>query len=139
GVSLRDSDGSLFVSDVVSDSPAQRAGVRSGDRIVAFDGKPVASAAELIALVAGTHPADKLDLQVRREVSVGLDDGHKSSEGRLLLGVVLGDKREVGNEDGVAVQSVNEDWPAARAGIQGGDVIISVDGKHVATSQHVTN
>jgi putative serine protease PepD len=45
------------------------------------------------------------------------------------LGVSMGDA--TGGQDGAVVQEVTPDSPAARAGLQPGDVVVSIDGKAV--------
>jgi len=57
GVNLQDSnsagDGAL-VADLSEDSPASKAGLRGGDLIVEFDGRPVKSSRQLTEIVADT-------------------------------------------------------------------------------------
>ena len=50
---------------VVAASPAAAAGLQPGDVVMAADGKPVKSTADLLAAVAARKPGDKLILQVR--------------------------------------------------------------------------
>ena len=50
---------------VVAGSPAVAAGLQPGDVVLAADGKPVKSTADLLVAVAARKPGDKLILQVR--------------------------------------------------------------------------
>jgi serine protease Do len=57
GVSLRDpqtAGGGAVIAELTNGSPASTAGLRGGDLIVEFDGKPVGSPNQLAEIVAGT-------------------------------------------------------------------------------------
>ena len=49
-----------------AEGPAARAGLRPGDLVLALDGMPVASARELIRIVAGRPPGERVQLEIRR-------------------------------------------------------------------------
>ena len=73
-------DGSLRIIAPIDDSPADRAGLRSGDRIIAIDGKPVESVGRLLARLDDFKVGDTVRLTVRRgeqtrEVSIALQPG----------------------------------------------------------------
>jgi serine protease Do len=50
---------------------------------------------------------------------------------RARLGVELGSEVEVGGAAGISLRSVQEGGPAARAGLRGGDVLLSLDGTNL--------
>ncbi len=56
----------VLVREVVDNSSASRAGLRTNDVIVAIDGKPVRSVPELQELVARYRPGDRVSLQIFR-------------------------------------------------------------------------
>jgi regulator of sigma E protease len=57
----------------VKDSPAARAGLQKGDRIVAIDGKPITDFRDVVAATAGAKPGDALTLRyVRGSVENGV-------------------------------------------------------------------
>ena len=64
-----DGSGGAQVVEVVSDGPAQKAGIRIGDLIVSFDGKPVAGADTLSGLVQTRQPGDTVQVVVERNGS----------------------------------------------------------------------
>jgi serine protease Do len=70
GVSLQDSQtagGGALVADVSNGGPASRAGLRNGDRIVEFDGKPVKSTKQLTELIADTPAGTAVKLKFERD------------------------------------------------------------------------
>jgi tetratricopeptide (TPR) repeat protein len=63
---------------VVPGSPAAKAGIQAGEVVVAVDGKPVKQTADLLAVVAGKQPQEKVKLQLTggaapRGIDLGLD------------------------------------------------------------------
>ena len=56
-----------YVQNVVSGSPADKAGIKQGDIIVKFDGKSVNSQNELSTLIAGKKVGDKVATTVWRD------------------------------------------------------------------------
>jgi serine protease Do len=63
---IKDRQGAL-VSDVVKDSPAQKAGIKRSDVIIAYNGKKVADATALRNLVADTRPGTTVEVTVVRD------------------------------------------------------------------------
>ncbi len=68
---LREPDPAPVVGEVVAGNPADRAGIRAGDRILSADGKPVDSWAALVQVIR-SHPGQDLPLELRRP---GTPDG----------------------------------------------------------------
>jgi serine protease Do len=139
-----------LVSEVVPDGPAAKAGLKQGDIIVEYDGKPVKDSADLPRLVARTGVGKSVAVKVRRgdddekfTVTVGeLDEGAQgesngASSEQLGLAVQtltpeiaenLGLERGV---RGVVVTEVAPDGPAGEAGLRRGDVIAEVNRRPV--------
>jgi thiol-disulfide isomerase/thioredoxin len=66
GLSLSPSDHGVLVDRVMPRTPAERAGVRAGDRILAVDDAPVATAGELIEKVQAKGVGDRVTLRFVR-------------------------------------------------------------------------
>jgi serine protease DegS len=70
----------VLVSDVTEGSPAQRAGLRTGDVIAAIDGEPAATSFEVLNLIASRRPGARLQV------------GGWRGAARLDLQIVLGER-----------------------------------------------
>ncbi len=145
---LPEPEGAL-VADVNAGSPAKKAGIQPGDVILALDGHKIASYSDLPVRVASLLPGTKVDLTIwrkhaERHVTVTLgamgndaltaSSGGPGPGGRLGLVVrpLTADERAQDNtRGGVMVQSVS--GPAADAGIQPGDIVLSANGEPVST------
>jgi len=143
---LKRAEGAL-VSSVQPDSAAERAGLQPGDVIVKLDGKPIGAAGELSEMVGQASPGDKAKLEVLRKgetreilATLGAAKSGKaektaaSAEGKGRLGLSVRpltpqERKESKLSGGLLVEDVG--GPAARAGMQPGDVILSAGGKPV--------
>ena len=63
---LGSADGAL-VNEIVRNSPAEKAGFKLGDVLVAIDGKPVASPLTVLAAVTGLAPGSPAKARVKRK------------------------------------------------------------------------
>ncbi len=145
-----------LVAMVQDDSPAKKAGIKSGDAIISLDGKTVDSPRDLSRKVAGVQPGKTADLGVWRdgkEVTIPVTIGAlpatqqeakaetKAGGANQLtqFGLSVAPAKDVGvDSDGVAVVEVDPEGPAAEKGVQVGDVILEVGGKAVANAADVT-
>ncbi len=89
----------VTVSDVTPGSPAEQAGLKVGDTIVAVDGKPVKNGDELVADIAGRKPGSKIAVgfirnSKKQEATATVADRAK------LFAARLGDDDEGGVETG---------------------------------------
>jgi regulator of sigma E protease len=124
------------VGDVVADSLAARAGLRSGDQIVALDGNPVSDQRDVVfGLLDSMSANGKTELVVRGERGdrrvATLSVGDSESRRRLTEPSLL--FKELGFEFWrpavpPVMARVLPDGPAAKAGLQSGDEVISIDG-----------
>jgi serine protease Do len=60
----------VYVHDVLSDNPAQQAGILAGDVITQFDGARIATPLDLQSAVAGTPVGKTVQVQVRRKQAI---------------------------------------------------------------------
>jgi serine protease Do len=135
-----------LVANVEKGSPADKAGLQSGDVIRSVNGQPVVASGDLPAIIGMDKPGDRVQLEVwRRGGKVNLtaqlasaDDkvakadtssGQSAEGGKLGLALRPIDPqemRETGIKGGLVVEDVS--GPAERAGVQAGDVVLAVNG-----------
>lgn len=127
-----------LVSDVFEKSPAQKAGIKSGDLIIEVDGQSIVDANALRHEVAKARPGSKVKMVVIRDgdkktISVklasrenGLEYAEASSQGKGFSGELGMSVEQEEGADGVVVQSIQPDGAAASAGIRVGDVVLRI-------------
>lgn len=89
---LNDERGAIVTDVQDNDGPAASAGLKAGDIIVEFDGKPVASAMDLISKVATTAPDRSVNIAYLRENGTGID--------RRTVSMRLGERPDRGGRSG---------------------------------------
>ncbi|MEX2208114.1 MAG: RIP metalloprotease RseP [Myxococcota bacterium] len=114
-------------------SPSAQAGIRTGDRIVSVNGQPVANFYVLERLLATLSAPLEVEL-VRpldgetETVRTTLRELPSASPTPATLGLV---------PVGVRIAAVEPTSPAKRAGLQSGDVVLSVNGGLATTSEQM--
>jgi len=140
----------VLVSDVDPDGPAAKAGIRSGDIIVEYNGRKIKNKEQLTASVTSTAPGTEVTLRVFRKgryLSVRVKLGERKAGLRLAFGGHVAE--ELGltvrnltpdlasrlgydeSEHGVVVVEVEPGSLAYRAGIRPGDLIVSIEGERI--------
>jgi serine protease Do len=147
---LKEARGAL-VSEVTADSPAAKAGIKTGDAIVSVDGEAIKDARALSLKIASYAPGKSVPVAVWRDgkqqtvtIEVGGQEGERraraeagssrSDSAQPRLGLQL---EPADGEEGVAVTEVEPDSPAAEKGIRRGDVILDVGGQKVSRPDDV--
>ena len=143
-----------LVSMVEKGSPADKAGLQPGDVIRQVSGQPVVSSGDLPALIALAAPGDSVKLGIWRQGAAGeltallanADDKAAQvaakpdapSQGKLGLALrplQREEQQEAGTDSGLRVEQAS--GPAALAGVQAGDVLLSVNGVAVTSIDQV--
>lgn len=121
---------SLKIKDVAEGSPAADAGLKPGDTLVKFDGKPVASAVRL-ASVIGIYPEEhEVTIEVERDGQTVPLKAKLVRTRRGQLGFKL--KTPAKEDPFVKVGSIEKDSPAEKAGLKVDDEIVEVEGNKFA-------
>jgi serine protease Do len=156
------SNSGAAVTQVNKGSPAEKAGLRAGDIITAYNGQPIAQAPDLPPLVGMTPPGSKATVTILRDgkkqdvtvvvgemkhdgkaaLAAGGDNGGAppAAGGVSALGLAVQDvdsdtRRQLGLKAGEGVLISDVTGPvAARAGLQPGDVILMVNQRRVGNA-----
>ena len=122
----------VFIVDVIEGTPAQTAGLKTGDLVVAFEERPVTETRVLQRLVAASAPGRDV-----RRLDVRLAAMPRAVIGERIgaeFGFVLRDA-EPGASTALAVSAVVPKSPAERGGLEAGDVILQVNELAVVTRE----
>jgi serine protease Do len=155
----------VTISDVTPGSPAEQAGLKVGDTIVAIDGKPVKNGDELVADIAARKPDSKVTVGFirngkKQEVTATVADRAKLFAARLgdddesgpeagpkesKLGVTvrtlnqeMADRLDVPAGKGVIVQDVKAGSFAEDVGLSRGDIILEINKQTVDNEDQFT-
>jgi len=156
GFGVSSTEGAL-VASVESGSPAAKAGLKQGDVITEYDGHKVVRTGDLPREVAETPIGREVHLSLIRDgkpmvlnaTVAQLEEKKQEKQkepkvaaqpegGKLGVSVEpltpeLAHQLGVSEQHGLVVKDVQDDSPAANAGIQTGDVIVEVDHQPVGT------
>lgn len=148
------------VEKVLPNTAAEKAGLKEGDVILRFDGKPVDKHTDLPRIVGNTKPGQKVAVQIwrngaARDLSLTLGEmepdrvaqrssrtapspGKDKEPVPNAVGLVVSDiaeakRKELKIEGGVLVDAV--DGAAARAGLRAGDIILKLQSTDIASAR----
>ena len=152
---LESPEGAL-VSNVEKNGAADKAGIKSGDVVRKLNGQPIVASGDLPAMLSLAKPGDKVALDVWRDgktVRLNATLGNASdkaapvdiagaagSNNSAKLGLALRpldpmEQRQSGIRSGLVIEDAA--GAAATAGVQPGDVLLSVNGRQVTTVDQV--
>ena len=139
------------ISDVLADSPAEKAGLQRGDVILTVNGEKIKDHQEFVSRIRQRLSGEKVTLGIIRQkkksdvpVTLGEMPGNEgtaiaaSSDGAKMLKDLglevapvseeIQKKHNLKNSEGLAVTAVEEGSYAARGGIREGDILLEVNG-----------
>jgi serine protease Do len=144
---LKKPQGAL-VAAVESKSPAEKAGIKTGDIILGVDGRDIENSIDLPRMIGESRPGTQVKLKIwrqggTRELSASLgetpaekvakaDSPSRTKPSKLGLAVrplTDEERKQIESEGGLLVEQA--DGPAARAGVQAGDVILAFNNQPV--------
>ena len=147
----------VLINEVMADSPAARAGLKPGDILLEFEGRPMEGPGDLQRAVGLFSPDRSAKVKVLRdqtektvEIKVGQAPDERQAQqqqprpgggkARAMLGLEvrpvtpeIARQMNLRTTDGVIVVRVEEGTPAAEAGVQRGDVVKQLNGQNVKT------
>lgn len=147
-----------LVNSVEKGGPAEKAGIEASDVILKFDGKNVASSADLPRIVGQSRPGSKVTAQIwrkgaSRDVAITVGEmpeeklaqrsGRKESKpgnvvarlGLTLSELTVDQRKELGLSGGLLVEDAQ--GAAAKAGIRRGDVLMAINNQDVKSVEQL--
>lgn len=110
------------IGAVSADSPAEKAGLKPGDRILAINNRETPTW-EKVSLATLLHPDETIVVRYERDNQISEKQIHVGRNPNNSLGYI-----GVHPSTDVVVLAVTPDKPAAQKGLKAGDVIRSIDG-----------
>ena len=143
-------DRGVLVSDVMKDSPAEAAGLKSGDVIVEFAGQPIKDVGDLQRRVAAVEPGRPTPLSVIRDgkpAGLSVRIGEQPVEEAVVeapreerFGLTVepltpetAERFKLSARSGVVVTAVAPGSSGAEAGIRPGDAILEINRRPVTS------
>jgi len=149
----------VFISKVVEDSPAAKAGIQAGDVLLKYQNEKIKDSRDLREKVTLTPPGTRVDIELLREktrktVSVKIaplpkeeqeisgeepppeekEQEEKSKEWGMTVSTLTPEDAEalgISPVEGVLITRVEVGTPASRAGLEPNQVIIKIEGQRI--------
>jgi S1-C subfamily serine protease len=159
-----DNSGGIAVREVTPESPAAKAGLKTGDRVIKIGDQEVKGVEQFLETVAAKKPGDQLTLQIRRagkEQDLTVTLGARPATPALLpkgpdllgqfgarrpafLGVQtqpltpeLKKRLETTVDAGAVVIDIVPNSPADKAGLKSDDIITAIDSRSIEHPMHL--
>lgn len=143
-----DTEGAL-ITQVLPGSPAEKAGIKPGDIVITFKGRPVSGASQLKNMIGNEKPGSPAELAIFRDkkpLSIVATLGERVHAKKSVVSQpsAPASMREFGTElekvsaqsgktqglqEGVGLLVKKVDGLAAKMGVKDGDVLVEIDGK----------
>jgi len=143
--------GGVVVGDVYPLEPAEKAGIKVGDTIVAINGTLLRDdPSAYFRAFARVRPGDTLRLEVKRSDSqthhiLVLEDLFKLASSQGYLGVgsrwltkQMADSLHLPCSSGALVVRVDAETPAEKAGLRAHDIIVAISGQALTSDEQIT-
>ena len=153
-------NGGALISDVKPGSPAEAAGLKVGDAVIALDNQPIHTSGQLRMEIGTKPPGTKIDMTVLRnnakvnitavlrqpaeevktaQAAPAVKPAAAEMPSQRLSGLTLSpippDNKNYGKVNGLFVAGVDQGSDAEQAGVQQGDIITSLDNKPINSPQ----
>jgi len=136
------------VVEVAKNSPADKAGLRPADVIVAVNARPVRGSSDLRNQIGLIPVGEEVELKVLREgqvrtikmrvESLGVTEATAGESVAELAGATVGNAERNGRAEAVAVIDVVRGSPAWSRGLRPGDLIVAVNRQKVRTTRDLS-
>ena len=146
-----------LIADLDPEGPAAQGGLQAGDVILEVNGEEVERSSTLPRLIGRGAPGTEVELTLMRdgeEITESVELGswpdaeqpqtQANSNDQTRLGVMVAEiddamREQLNISGGVEVRQVEPDSVAANAGIQPGDVLVSIDHRSVSSSEELVS
>ncbi len=135
-----------YISDVIKNSGAEKAGLRKGDVIIKLDNQPIATFPELNGYISTKRPNDKIQVTIIREgrnqiIPVNLvknDVINTDFKGLELENIDSNDRKKFKIDYGVKIKEVNNERLKPYQNELKGSIILTIDGAKATNIESVS-